>query len=51
LNGSKQHADALAQLALDMVDAAQKVESPLDGKPLQVLIGLHSGDIYAGIGV
>ena len=50
LDQDNHHADSLAHLALDMIAEAQKVMSPLDNKPLRLLVGLHSGDIYSGIG-
>ena len=43
------HADRMAQLALDMMQAAQEVVSPIDGSPITVRIGMHSGPIMAGV--
>ena len=43
------HADALADFALDMVEAARTVPSPSDGQPLQIRVGLHSGSVTSGV--
>lgn len=33
-----------------MVDAAHSVNSPLDGQPVQIRVGMHSGPVMAGVG-
>lgn len=43
------HATRIARLAIDMVHTAQTVKSPLDGEPLRIRIGLHSGPLMAGV--
>jgi class 3 adenylate cyclase len=43
------HADALADFALDMIEAAHTVRSPRDGQPLQIRVGLHSGSVTPGV--
>lgn len=61
---SDRHAHDMANMALDMIMAAQRVNSPATGKPLQVLsmpagkikthavqirVGIHSGPVVAGV--
>ncbi|EGD78919.1 NO-insensitive guanylyl cyclase III [Salpingoeca rosetta] len=43
------HALRIARLAIDMVRTAQTVLSPLDGEPLRIRVGLHSGPLMAGV--
>eukprot|EP00055_Hartaetosiga_balthica_P017786 m.123162 g.123162 ORF g.123162 m.123162 type:complete len:719 (+) comp9402_c0_seq1:90-2246(+) len=43
------HAERIAALAIDMVRAASTVISPLDGQPLKIRVGLHSGPLMAGV--
>eukprot|EP00055_Hartaetosiga_balthica_P000101 m.135671 g.135671 ORF g.135671 m.135671 type:complete len:696 (-) comp10129_c0_seq1:385-2472(-) len=43
------HALRIANLAIDMVRIAQQVISPLDGEPLRIRVGLHSGPLMAGV--
>ena len=42
------HADAIADLALDLRDAIGEVETPI-GQPLAIRIGIDSGPIVAGV--
>jgi len=42
------HADAIADLALDLRDTIGEVETPI-GKPLAIRIGIDSGPIVAGV--
>ncbi|MHB8419084.1 MAG: adenylate/guanylate cyclase domain-containing protein [Myxococcales bacterium] len=42
------HARAVADLALDMVAAAERWRAP-DGRPVQIRIGVHSGPVVAGV--
>ncbi|EGD78967.1 guanylate cyclase [Salpingoeca rosetta] len=43
------HALRVARLAIDMVRTAQSVLSPLDGEPIRIRVGLHSGPLMAGV--
>lgn len=43
------HPIMLANFALDMIEAAKEVTSPVDGSPLRIRIGMHSGSIMAGV--
>lgn len=36
--------------AIEMVAAAETVTSPMDGEPLNIRVGMHSGKIMAGVG-
>jgi len=43
------HALRIARMAIDMVRAASGVTSPLDGEPLRIRVGIHSGPVKAGV--
>ncbi|EGD80019.1 soluble guanylate cyclase [Salpingoeca rosetta] len=43
------HADRMAQLAVEMMKEASNVVSPIDGTPITIRIGMHSGPIMAGV--
>ncbi|EGD74224.1 adenylate and Guanylate cyclase catalytic domain-containing protein [Salpingoeca rosetta] len=43
------HAVRIARLAIDMVRTAETVKSPLDGEPIRIRVGLHSGPLMAGV--
>eukprot|EP00043_Microstomoeca_roanoka_P007989 m.77025 g.77025 ORF g.77025 m.77025 type:complete len:776 (-) comp14053_c0_seq2:214-2541(-) len=43
------HALRIAALAIAMVETAQTVVSPLDGEPLRIKVGVHSGPLMAGV--
>jgi CheY-like chemotaxis protein len=42
------HADAVAEMALRMLDATQQYEAKT-GEPLQIRVGIHTGSIFAGV--
>ena len=44
----RDHASAAADLALDIIGAAARVQTPA-GMPLKVRVGLHSGPVVAGV--
>eukprot|EP00043_Microstomoeca_roanoka_P006449 m.62835 g.62835 ORF g.62835 m.62835 type:complete len:690 (+) comp13416_c0_seq1:198-2267(+) len=43
------HALRIGRMAIDMVRTAKTIISPLDGEPLRVRIGVHSGPLMAGV--
>nr|UQK61950.1 soluble guanylate cyclase 3 [Choanoeca flexa] len=43
------HAERMCRFAIDMVRAASNVISPLDGEPLKIRCGLHSGAVMSGV--
>lgn len=43
------HAQEVANMALDMMKEVPKVESPLDGSKLKLVIGIHSGPVVSGV--
>ncbi|EGD75959.1 hypothetical protein PTSG_00667 [Salpingoeca rosetta] len=43
------HADVIAAFAVEMVAAAETVISPMDGEPINIRVGMHSGRIMAGV--
>lgn len=45
----ERHPMMLADFALDMIQAAKEVTSPVDGSPLRIRVGMHSGSIMAGV--
>ncbi|XP_035714536.1 soluble guanylate cyclase 88E isoform X1 [Folsomia candida] len=45
-----QHAERIADMAMDMVDAMQAIGDPSrDGEPLKIRVGCHSGSVVAGV--
>lgn len=42
------HADAVANMALDMLDAVRRIGEEI-GEPLDIRIGIHSGAVVAGV--
>jgi class 3 adenylate cyclase len=44
-----QHPVLMCRFALDMIRAAHSVKSPVDGSPLQIRIGMHTGPAMAGV--
>jgi hypothetical protein len=45
----KNHAQQIADFALLVQKAVQAVKSPIDGTPIRIRIGLHSGSVMAGV--
>jgi guanylate cyclase 2F len=45
----KNHAQQIADFALLVQTAVQAVKSPIDGTPIRIRIGLHSGSVMAGV--
>ncbi|MFN8360787.1 MAG: adenylate/guanylate cyclase domain-containing protein [Candidatus Kapaibacterium sp.] len=43
------HAEAIAHFALDMVEAMKEFRSISTGEEIQVRIGIHSGEVVAGV--
>ncbi len=43
------HAEAMAQFALEMVDAMKEFRSISTGEEIQLRIGIHSGEVVAGV--
>ena len=43
------HAQAIANFALTVCTAVGEVKSPLDGTPLRIRMGIHSGPVMAGV--
>ncbi|XP_071452602.1 guanylate cyclase soluble subunit beta-1 [Hetaerina americana] len=43
----RSHARCIARLALDMMDLGQEVQ--VDGRPVKVTIGIHSGEVVTGV--
>ncbi|EGD80119.1 guanylate cyclase [Salpingoeca rosetta] len=43
------HALRIARLALALIRAAQTVVSPMDGEPIRLRVGLHSGPLITGV--
>ncbi|XP_068701770.1 guanylate cyclase soluble subunit beta-1-like isoform X4 [Montipora foliosa] len=43
------HAEKVAHMACAMMEAAQKVLSPVDKEPIKIRIGIHSGSVMAGV--
>ena len=46
---SVDHAERLARFAMDMMRVSKEVLSPVDGKPIRMRIGMHSGSVMAGV--
>ncbi|XP_074644360.1 guanylate cyclase soluble subunit beta-2-like [Tubulanus polymorphus] len=45
----KNHAEKVANFALDMIEKSMEVHSPATGKPLQIRVGIHTGPVVAGV--
>ena len=43
------HAQAIAQMAIEMVDALKKFEAIATGAPIEIRIGIHTGEAVAGV--
>jgi len=46
---NERHPVHMARFAIDMAAAARSVKSPVDGSPLQIRVGMHSGSVMAGV--
>ena len=43
------HAEAMAEFALDMLEAMKEFTSKTTGEKIQLRIGIHSGEVVAGV--
>ncbi|VDI26455.1 guanylate cyclase soluble subunit beta, partial [Mytilus galloprovincialis] len=43
------HAQPVADFAMEIVEEASKVRSPITGQPIQIRVGIHSGPVVAGV--
>ncbi|MFZ1572295.1 MAG: adenylate/guanylate cyclase domain-containing protein, partial [Candidatus Kapaibacterium sp.] len=43
------HAQAMANMAIDMIEAMKQFTSITTGEPIQIRIGIHSGEVVAGV--
>ncbi|XP_077998741.1 guanylate cyclase soluble subunit beta-2-like, partial [Glandiceps talaboti] len=43
------HAERIANFSIGMVAAAAEVKSPIDGSPIKIRVGMHSGPVVAGV--
>ncbi|KAH9373190.1 hypothetical protein HPB48_004935 [Haemaphysalis longicornis] len=43
------HADRLVAMGLDMITATKSVANPVNGEPIQMRIGVHTGNATAGV--
>lgn len=48
-NREPNHAVKIANFAVSVLQAVQTVISPLDGEPIKLRIGIHSGKVMAGV--
>lgn len=46
---NEENAQALADFAILVSNAVNVVKSPLDGTPIRIRMGMHSGDVMAGV--
>nr|UQK61951.1 soluble guanylate cyclase 2 [Choanoeca flexa] len=46
---NERHPVNMARFAIDMASTARTVKSPVDGSPLQIRVGMHSGSVMAGV--
>jgi guanylate cyclase soluble subunit beta len=44
-----EHPVAMARFAIDMAKTARTVKSPVDGSPIQIRVGMHTGPVMAGV--
>jgi class 3 adenylate cyclase len=45
----KHHAELIANFAIAVVEAVKLVKSPVDGSPIQLRVGIHTGSCTAGV--
>jgi guanylate cyclase soluble subunit beta len=45
----KHHAENIANFAIAVVEAVKLVKSPVDGSPIQLRVGIHTGSCTAGV--
>jgi guanylate cyclase, other len=43
------HAEKVCNMALDMIEAITDLKDPSTGQHLKIRVGVHSGDVVAGI--
>lgn len=43
------HAEKVCDMALDMIEAIKDLKDPSTGQHLKIRVGVHSGDVVAGI--
>jgi Adenylate and Guanylate cyclase catalytic domain len=43
------HAEKVCDMALDMIEAITDLKDPSTGQHLKIRVGVHSGDVVAGI--
>lgn len=49
LRESQDHASVMVQFAQRMLQAAAAVRHPINGGPVQIRIGIHTGGVMSGI--
>ncbi|XP_077998742.1 guanylate cyclase soluble subunit beta-2-like [Glandiceps talaboti] len=43
------HAERVANFALDIITASNQVKSPVDNNPIKIRVGIHSGTVVSGV--
>ncbi|KAL3929416.1 MAG: hypothetical protein SGBAC_012222 [Bacillariaceae sp.] len=49
INPDEYHAEKMANFALAVLECAKQVKSPVDGSPIQLRIGIHTGSCTSGV--